>query len=398
MLEYWTDGIEKHPLMANRPPNSGTSESEKSKNVSPVLITTVAELEAVAARLISADAVAVDTEFFWERTFYPILGLVQLAVRDGSCWLIDPLSIKDLSALAPVMASPSVIKVLHDAPQDLGILARATGATPRSIFDTRIASGFAGHGATTSLQTLLREVLGIDLAKEETRSNWLQRPLRTNQLRYAADDVLHLLDLRDRLQAACASDMVRGWLAEEMKRLDDPAFFQDRDPRLMYLRVKGSLRLNAAELAVLREVAAWREEEARMRDWPRGHVLPDNLLVTLAHRKPSSLAALTEIPDMPRNMPEEVMADLLDAILRGQAVPADEYPRPAGEGTKPSVKNRATRILAQLSSACAPYNIDPALVAARTELESFLNLHNQGAAAEHSFATGWRKAFISECQ
>lgn len=360
------------------------------------LITTAARLEEVSALLLTAEAVAVDTEFFWERTFYPILGLVQLAIRDGSCWLVDPLSIKDLSALGPVMASPSVTKVLHDAPQDLGILARATGAIPRSIFDTRIASGFAGRGATTSLQTLLRDVCGIDLAKEETRSNWLQRPLRPNQLRYAADDVLHLLDLRDRLRAACASDTVREWLAEEMKRLDDPAFFQDRDPRLMYLRIKGSLRLHSGELAVLRELAAWREEEARKRDWPRGHVLPDSLLVTLAQRTPCSLETLTAISDMPRTMPSDVMADLLAAISRGLAVPAEECPRPAGEGTKSSVKNRATRILAQLSTACTAYNIDPVLVTARTELETFLNLQDQGATAEHPFVTGWRQTFFTE--
>jgi len=360
------------------------------------LVTTPTRLEAVATQLLQAEAVAVDTEFFWERTFYPILGLVQLAVQDGSCWLVDPVSIKDLSALGPVMSSESVTKVLHDAPQDLGILARATGTMPRTIFDTRIASGFAGLGATTSLQTLLRSVCGVDLAKEETRSNWLQRPLRANQLDYAADDVLHLLTLRDRLLVACANDTVRGWLAEEMRRLDDPVGYQERDPRLMYLRIKGSMRLNAGDLSVLREVAAWREEEARKRDWPRGHVLPDNLLVTLAQRKPTTLTTLIEIPDMPRTMPSDVSSNLLDSISRGLTLPATEWPRPAGEGAKPTVKSRCTRLLAHISTACESYHIDPALVAARTELETFLNLQDQGAGSEHPFSTGWRRAFITE--
>lgn len=295
------------------------------------LITTTPQLEAVAKLLLSEEAVAVDTEFFWETTFYPILGLVQLAVRDGSCWLVDPLSIKDLSALGPVMASPSVTKVLHDAPQDLGILARATGALPRTIFDTRVAAGFAGLGSTSSLKTLLQDVLGVDLAKEETRSNWLKRPLSAGQLRYAADDVLHLLDLRERLVKACADDEVRGKQAEAMRKLDDPSGYQDRDPRLMYQRIKGNERLNASELAVLREVAAWREEEARKRDWPRGHVLPDRLLVMLAHRKPTTIAALAEIPDMPQKMPEEVLTDLQSAISRGVAVPPADWPLPTGK-------------------------------------------------------------------
>jgi len=294
----------------------------------PELITTTTQLEALVTRLLAEEAVAVDTEFFWETTFYPILGLVQLAVRDGSCWLVDPLSIKDLSTLGPVMSSTSVTKVLHDAPQDLGILARATGALPRSIFDTRVAAGFAGLSATASLKTLLQEVLGVTLAKEETRSNWLQRPLREGQLRYAADDVLHLLDLRERLVKACANDEVRVQQAEAMQKLDDPSGYQDRDPRLMYQRIKGNERLNASELAVLREVAAWREEEARRRDWPRGHVLPDRLLVMLAQRKPATVTAVTEIPDFPRNMPSEVLVQLHSAITRGLALPPDDWPSP----------------------------------------------------------------------
>ncbi|HPK37407.1 MAG TPA: ribonuclease D, partial [Kiritimatiellia bacterium] len=157
--------------------------------MTPTLITTAADLADLNTRLLRAEAVALDTEFFWERTFYPVLGLVQLATPDG-CWLVDAVCLKDLSALAPLIASPSVTKVLHDAPLDLTILARATGAVPRSVFDTRLAAGFAGLSATLSLQALLQEVLGVTIAKGETRSNWLRRPLSENQIRYAAEDVV----------------------------------------------------------------------------------------------------------------------------------------------------------------------------------------------------------------
>ena len=245
------------------------------------LITTSAGLEQVVERLQHADAVAVDTEFFWERTFYPILGLVQLATADGACWLIDTVRIKDIRALGPVLASPEVTKVLHDAPQDLGILARATGALPQTVFDTRLACGFAGFNSTSSLQALLRQALGIELSKAETRSDWLRRPLSANQVRYAADDVLHLLPLREFLLARCASDAVRGWLSEDLARLDDPELYRDRDPRLMYLRVKGSSRLEARQLAILRELGAWREEEARQRARRRCRKAP----VRATHRR-----------------------------------------------------------------------------------------------------------------
>lgn len=361
------------------------------------LITTAKRLEEVATELLAAESIAVDTEFFWESTFYPILGLVQLARGDGSCWLVDAVSIKDLRALGPVMASTSVTKVLHDAPQDLSILARATNAMPRTIFDTRLAAGFAGLGATSSLQSLLREVSGIELSKAETRSNWVHRPLTPNQLRYAADDVLHLLKLREQLLAACANDTVRSWLKEELTRLDDPTLYQEREPRLMYLRVKGTFRLRPDELAVLRELAAWREEEARQRDWPRGHVLPDNVLVTLAQRKPHDIISLTETPDLPRNMPAAVTADLLAKIRRGLAIKESDCPRPDDEGlAKRRIKTRSDRVLAHISSDCAIHNIDPTLVASRTDLESFLQLLEQGAASEHPFATGWRRTFIPQ--
>ena len=362
------------------------------------LITTSAELEQVAKRLQEAAAVAVDTEFFWERTFYPILGLVQLATADGACWLIDTVRIKDIRALGPVMASPSVTKVLHDAPQDLGILARATGAMPQTVFDTRLAAGFAGFGSTCSLQALLRQALGIELSKAETRSDWLRRPLSANQVRYAADDVLHLLPLRELLLARCASDAVRGWLAEDLARLDDPDLYRDRDPRLMYLRIKGASRLDARQLALLRELGAWREEEARQRDWPRSHVLPDDLLVSLAGLAPADQRALGTVPDMPRNMPDTVTAALLAAVARGLAVPDDDCPQPSSDdsSSRRSLKSQSDRLLAQISAACAAQNIDPALVASRADADSYVQRLAQGAATDHPLARGWRKTLLAQ--
>ncbi len=362
------------------------------------LITTGDALERVAERLLKADAVAVDTEFFWERTFYPVLGLVQLAAA-GGCWLVDAVRIRDLGALGPVLASPSIVKLLHDAPQDLGILARATGAMPRAIFDTRLAAGFAGFPSTCSLQALLRDALGIELAKSETRSDWLRRPLSPNQLRYAADDVLHLTPLRDTLLARCASDTVRAWLREELAQLDDPAMYQDRDPRLMYLRIKGYARLGARQLALLRELADWREQEARQRDWPRAHVLPDGLLLALATRAPVSREAFREIPDMPRNIPDEVVAKILSALARGLALPDSACPAPAADldvADKRALKPKSDRLLAHISAACAAHAIDPALVASRADAESYVQSLIDGAAASHPLAQGWRKTFTAD--
>ena len=358
------------------------------------LITTAGRLEQLAAQLLQADAVAVDTEFFWERTYYPILGLVQLATADGACALVDAVNLRDLRALGPVLASPAVTKVLHDAPQDLGILARATGAMPRAIFDTRLAAGFAGLDSTCSLQALLRQTLEIDLAKAETRSDWLRRPLSASQLRYAADDVVHLIPLRENLLARCANDTVRGWLADELSQLDDPSRFLDRDPRQMYLRIKGGQRLDARQLALLRELAAWREEEARQRDWPRGHVLPDDLLVALALRAPATRQALADVPGFPQRMPADAVTRLLASAARGVAVPEAECPlQPLTDfAAKRALKAQSDRLLAHISAACATHNIDPAMVASRADAEAYVRLLAEASPGEHALAKGWRSA------
>ena len=362
------------------------------------LITTAEQLERLAGQLLKAEAVAADTEFFWERTFYPLLGLVQLATADG-CWLVDTVSLRDIRALGPVLASPDVTKILHDAPQDLGILARATGALPRAIFDTRLAAGFAGLDATCSLQSLLRETVDVEISKAETRSNWLQRPLSASQLRYAADDVIHLIQVRDILLARCASNTVRDWLAEELARLDDPEAYRDRDPRLMYLRVKGGSRLTARQLAVLRELADWREREARGRDWPRAHVLPDDLLVTLSLEAPADRTAYNDVQGLPRTIPDAVVSDLLAAVARGLALPDAECPVPAETAdlaSKRALKPKSDRLLAHLAVVCGQHGIDPALAASRTDADTYVQRLAQGTAEGHSLTRGWRKTLTAD--
>jgi len=141
------------------------------------MITTKEQLAKLVSRARKTDAIALDTEFVWERTYYPQLGLIQVALSDEDCHLIDPCALTDLSPLGDLLSDRSVVKILHDAPQDLFILSRATGAAPQNIFDTRLAAGFANLPATLSLGSLIKNILDIDLPKTETRTNWLQRPL-----------------------------------------------------------------------------------------------------------------------------------------------------------------------------------------------------------------------------
>ena len=205
----------------------------------PVLIDTVAGLEDVVARARRLDAVALDTEFVWERTYYPGLGLVQVGLGGSDIALLDTTAIPDLSPLGGLLEDGGVQKVLHDAAQDLQILARATGSQPVNAFDTQRAAGLVGLPATLSLQDLVEWAAGVRLDKGETRSDWLRRPLTDSQLGYAAADVRHLLDARRKILAEAEARGRAAWVASEMGRYDERSLYDEADAVDAVDRVKG---------------------------------------------------------------------------------------------------------------------------------------------------------------
>ncbi|MDA0712136.1 MAG: ribonuclease D, partial [bacterium] len=176
------------------------------------MISTEAGLKDVVRQARQSDCVALDTEFVWEDTYYPRLGIIQIGWSETNCFLIDAVAISDLSALGDLLTDAQTVKILHDAQQDLWILRHATGVTPCRIFDTRSAAGFSGMSSTLSLSNLLRACLNVQLAKTETRTDWLQRPLSDDQLDYALDDIRYLPALYHHLEAL-ALELGRGeWL------------------------------------------------------------------------------------------------------------------------------------------------------------------------------------------
>ena len=240
-------------------------------------------LAAAAARWqAAADDVALDTEFVFERTYRPRLGIVQIAVA-GEIALIDAVRIPDLSALGPLLADPARRKLLHSGSGDLPILRRAGGAALRGLLDTQIAAAFAGLGPSLSYAALVKTLLGVELAKHETRTDWLRRPLSPDQLRYAAEDVEYLpavaADLEERLRVLGRLE----WALEDSATLatldgDTP------DPEVAWRRVKGLDRLPASARAVARSLAAWREREADRLDLARPFLLRDETLLAIAKR------------------------------------------------------------------------------------------------------------------
>jgi ribonuclease D len=249
--------------------------------------------DAVARWRASAADIALDTEFVFERTYRPRLGIIQIAVA-GDIALIDGVRLRDLSALGPLLADPGRRKLLHSGSGDIPILRRAGGAALHGLLDTQIAAAFAGLGPSLSYAALVKALLGIELAKHETRTDWTRRPLSPDQLRYAAEDVEHLPAVAAALEEQLRTLGRLEWVLEDSATLaandgDTP------DPAAAWRRVKGLDRLNTASRAVARSLAAWREREADRADLARPFLLRDETLVALAKRDvllPADAAAL----------------------------------------------------------------------------------------------------------
>ncbi|GIX30901.1 MAG: ribonuclease D [Porticoccaceae bacterium] len=350
----------------------------------PHLVRENAALAVAAARCRAAGRVAVDTEFARSDTFYPRLALVQLA-GDGEIWLVDPLADLDLAPLAELLADPGVEKVFHSASEDLEVLRHALGVVPAPLFDTQVAAAIAGLGFSRGYGALVAELLGVSLDKGETRSDWLRRPLSAAQLRYAADDVRYLLDLAGLLEERLAEAGRSPWLAEEMAALVAAA--QELDPPAeAWRRVRGAERLTGVELARLQALAAWREEEARRLDRPRGRVVPDRVLLALARERPRERRALAAVEGMTPGILRR-HGDALLALLRRDLPPVATVPPRTLDAAE---RARYERLRARLSAVAQSLEVAPELLARRAELERLA----AGDGLSPRLARGWRHVVV----
>ena len=357
------------------------------------LIETAADLEALVERARDHEAVALDTEFVWERTYYPGLGLVQVGLGGDDIALLDTTAIPDLSALGALLEDEGVEKVLHDAAQDLQILARATGSQPANAFDTQRAAGLVGLTATLSLQDLVEWAVGVRLDKGETRSDWLRRPLSDSQVHYAAADVRYLLDARAKILGEAERLGRTAWVASEMERYDDPALYDEADETDAVDRVKGRGigRMSGRQRAVLRAVAAWREREARALDRTRRMVLPDEALVAVAERGPRTEDDLRKLKLTDRQV-GRYGRGLLDAVEAGAATEPERVQRRGRPG--PDDHRRAARLLVAqgfLAGRCEREGVDSVLVATKSQLS---DLVEAGPDAVPDAYPGWRYDFV----
>jgi len=273
-------------------------------------ISTPAELTAQLAT--APHRVGLDTEFVRERTWWPQLALVQVAL-DDRVLLVDPLVPGMCAALAPLLADASVLKIMHSASEDLVALKHACGVVPAPLFDTQIAAALAGIGAGVGYQRLVQDALGVALPKGETRSDWLRRPLSPAQLEYAADDVVHLFALHDDLDARLASLGRRQWLAEDCARMVANAQ-RDELERWPHLALRAAQFLDAQAQRRLLRLLRWRDAYARDNDRPRNWILDNELASSLARTPPADQAALQARLDAQPKAPRKLAGQVWNAL------------------------------------------------------------------------------------
>jgi ribonuclease D len=353
--------------------------------MSPTPLSDSDSLAALAARLAMAPYIALDTEFLRERTYRAQLCLLQLASpTEARC--VDPLAGIALDALVPVLAGSSTPKILHAARQDLEVLWPLFGAVA-PVFDTQIAAALAGMPAQIGYSELVRRILGVELAKAETRTDWSKRPLSEAQLRYAIDDVAHLGALRDSLTATLANLGRLAWLDEELHELArvDRLFV---DPEKAVERLRWSTELDPDRARLAQRLAAWRERRAADKDRPRSWILDDSALramVMRPPRTPDDLAGIEELAPGFRERSGAMILEVIDAAgLPARLPPLGQRVRPDAE-FQARVKNLASTV----QKKAAELNLASELLSTRRELESIARGETTAEVLH-----GWRREVV----
>jgi ribonuclease D len=340
-------------------------------------------------------AVGIDTEFIWDRTYYPTLGLVQIGYPDGEAVLIDAPAIEDWAPLAELMSDPDTVKILHDAQQDLNIIHRACGGLPKNIFDTQRTAGFIGLSSTVSLSEVLKTMLRVRLAKTETRSDWTARPLTDAQAQYAKDDVAHSVNLMLKIMKKADALGRADWIKDEMRIHEDEALYEERDPDLEMPRVRGSGSLTHQQRDMLRALGSWRELKARARNLPRSFVLSDDAIISLIKRPPSSPEEIRPMKGLSERSVKRNRAAIWEAIKRGRNGEMPELPNGRHRGPSPDdgYEARVDLALAFVKGTCLQAEIDPALIGNRAEITAFILEIDSACPSRHRLLSGWRGEF-----
>jgi len=353
------------------------------------LIETTKNLREFCKTVEKHDWFALDTEFLREKTYYSKLCLVQIQAGDHRA-CIDPIKIEDLSPLYDLLNNPNITKVLHAAHQDLEIFNQLTGHVPAPVFDTQIAAAVLGLGDHMGYARLVEAMLNVTLAKTQTRTDWSKRPLNNKQLDYAIDDVRYLAQIYPMMLEQLTRKNRLHWLDKDFKRTVDPQTYAIK-ARERWKKVRGNQVLKRPQLAVLRELAAWREDLAEKTNRPRKWILSDDILLDLARQQPTSKAAFSEIRGL---SPERVAKNherWTKLIKKGQATPENELPElPRSKKPTPTQNTLIDLLMIVLQIKAKELGITPAAIAGRKQIATMIQ------SGQTSLSDDWRGAIVNE--
>jgi ribonuclease D len=355
------------------------------------LIATTSELAAVCARLAKHPVITVDTEFLRETTYYPLLCVVQMASAEEAV-VVDTLAQGiDLKPFFELMANEAVLKVFHAARQDIEIVWHQAAIVPHPIFDTQVAAMVLGYGDSIAYDQLVERIMGHRPDKTHRFTDWSRRPLSAEQMHYAVSDVTHLRDVFSALDADLKKRGRSDWVSEEMEVLTSPKTY-DFHPERAWERLKTRVR-KPRELAVLMEVAAWREQEAQSRDVPRSRVLKDDAVGDIAIQAPTSLERLANLRSLPKGFDRSKWGtDIIAAVQRGVArdpasLPKIEKPRGNSNG---GAIVELLKVLLRMTS--ERHAVASKVIATVDDLEEIAADDHADVAALH----GWRRELFGE--
>jgi ribonuclease D len=359
------------------------------------LIETDESLANLVQRALDDDAVIVDTEFMRHNTYYPQAALFQLcfSADPQTAWLIDPLAVEEFAPLCRLLEHKDTVKVIHSASEDLEVFQTLLGCQPGPLFDTQRAAAFCGLGFGLGYRRLIESTTGLELAKDETRSDWLQRPLSTAQLEYAAADVVPLLPVYYQLRDQLVEKGCLDWVLEDGAYATSAA---SAPPSPSYVRVKSAWKLPPPQLAVLHAVCEWRDTRARELDKPRSWILSDKLCLALAQQCPHSMQQLKSIQDMPPAVVRRQGERLLDIIDEALEMDAAELPPSLNGPLNAGQRDQLKRVKQAAAEMAQQWQVEPEVLLPSKEYELMVRLGDGEAVTTPPSWSGWRREQLIE--
>jgi ribonuclease D len=355
------------------------------------IVTTAEGLAACCEHLANCRVFGFDTEFVGENTYHPHLCLVQVATAER-LYLIDPLAIGPIDPFWRLVVDPANQVIVHAGREEVRLCRLWTGQTPGHFFDLQIAAGLVGLAYPLGHGALVNQVVGVQLAKGETLTEWRDRPLTKAQVRYAFDDVRYLLPAWQRVTSRLEQLGRHPWAREEFSRLA-AAVTPDEVPTEKWRKLRGLGALDRRKLAVVRALYHWREEAAERANRPARTIVRDDLIVEIARRNPTRERDLAPI----RGLPKRDLSSILRVVEEARALPLEKCPRANERENDPPQVQLVTSVLqAVLGDLCARHDLAPSLVATTQDLKLLVRARLQGAPppAESLLTQGWRGEFV----